>query len=177
MNFVESVIKGSLQSGAMPKAFPLISGSNGAKPSTPNDRIMQAFGSIYNPYPLLATNALINGAKGKLIGLKLPWSEKKIENLAKVAIKADTNEAIQKVLIIIQSVFGIFEYFADYRWVVRAIRIVVGVYAFARADGRTLKTNDAVAAVLSEFESKIQKISMLKITATETTIFNLDSLN
>ena len=72
-----------------------------------------------------------------------------------------------------------FQTVEDYSqgWAVEAIRAVAGAYAAARADGRNLKTNDAVAAVLSEFESKIQKMSMPKITATETTISDLDSLD
>ncbi|KAF9249765.1 CAZyme family GH18 [Penicillium roqueforti] len=246
--FIEAVISGTLTSGAQPDGLlpmsatwwatkwreanaalaglPAVGSDNGAQPSSPNDRIMEAFGSTFNPYPLLATDAGINGAKGKLMGLKAPFSIKNIEKLAKAAVKADTDEAVQEVLTALQSVFGMFEYFADYRvsktynwvlqsvglqmaqveyatgvqdlqkwwwawapdyfqtvedysqgWAVEAIRAVAGAYAAARADGRNLKTNDAVAAVLSEFESKIQKMSMPKITATETTISDLDSLD
>jgi chitinase len=62
-------------------------------------------------------------------------------------------------------------------WAVEALRAAAGAYSAARAEGRTLETNDAVAAVLSEFESKIQQMIMPKITATETTITDLDSLD
>lgn len=55
-------------------------------------------------------------------------------------------------------------------WAVEALRAAAGAYTAARAEGRTLKTNDAVAAVLSEFESKIQRMTMPRITATETTV-------
>ncbi|KAJ5713914.1 CAZyme family GH18 [Penicillium malachiteum] len=72
-----------------------------------------------------------------------------------------------------------FQMVDDYSkgWAIEAIRAVAGVYAAARTDGRNLKTNDAVVTALSEFQSKIQTLSMPKITVTETTISDLDSLD
>ena len=128
--FIEAAVSGILTSGAQPdgllpmsatwwatkwrEANPVLAGlpavgsDNGAQPSSPNDRIMEAFGSTQNPYPLLATDAGINGAKGKLMGLKVPFSIENIEKLAKAAVKADTDEAVQEVLTALQSVRPLF---------------------------------------------------------------------
>ncbi|KUL82513.1 hypothetical protein ZTR_10626 [Talaromyces verruculosus] len=56
------------------------------------------------------------------------------------------------------------------KWCIEAVRIASGVYAQARADGKSLKTNDMVVAVLSEFNSKIQLLKMPTINADKTII-------
>ncbi|KAJ5713915.1 CAZyme family GH18 [Penicillium malachiteum] len=129
--FIEAVISGTLQSGAQPDGLlpmsatwwankwkevnavlaglPVVGSDNkGTRLQTPNDRIMEAFGSTYNPHPLLTTDAAINGVKGALMGLGPPFSTKTIEKLANAAVNADTDEAVQEVLTTIQAVRPLF---------------------------------------------------------------------
>ncbi|PCG89190.1 Hypothetical protein PENO1_106070 [Penicillium occitanis (nom. inval.)] len=179
-------------------AFPPVGNAKGESPATPNDRIMQALG---------------------LMGFSVPLRLRNFENLAKAAVAADSDIAVNEMLTAIRNVFATFEYFRDYRvvaqwnsvlqqvglqwahieqatgvtdlqnwwwawapdyfnevekfgqnWCVDAVRIASGVYAQARADGKSLKTNDMVVAVLSEFNSKIQLLKMPTIKADKTII-------
>ncbi|PYI36129.1 hypothetical protein BP00DRAFT_432538 [Aspergillus indologenus CBS 114.80] len=134
--FIESAISGYLQSGKpaglLPVsetfwltmwhaansalgAMPPVGGADGASPNTPNDRIMEAFGSTKFPAPLLATAAGINAAKGRLMGFSRPFSIQRIETLANLAVQADSEEAVNNLLTAIRNPFGVFEYFRDNR--------------------------------------------------------------
>jgi chitinase len=71
-------------------ARPPVGGPNGVQPETPNDRIMEAFGSFDYPYPFLPTDASINGAKGKFMQRHVPTALTVITDLANEAVRDDT---------------------------------------------------------------------------------------
>ncbi|PTU17560.1 hypothetical protein P175DRAFT_096024 [Aspergillus ochraceoroseus IBT 24754] len=84
--------------------MPPVGGPDGASLDTPNNRIMEAFGSTRFPAPLLATAARINTTKGKIMRFSRPFTITNIERLAKQAVKADGDEAVKKLLTPIRSV-------------------------------------------------------------------------
>lgn len=84
--------------------MPPVGGADGASPNTPNARVMEAFGSTKFPAPFLATAAAINGAKGKIMGLKVPITIEEIEKLAAAAVLADSEDAVNALLTAIRSV-------------------------------------------------------------------------
>jgi hypothetical protein len=69
---------------------PPVGGPNGVQPETPNDRIMESFGSEDYPYPFLPTDAAINGAKGKIMQRHVPTADNVIITLANNAVRDDT---------------------------------------------------------------------------------------
>ncbi|KAK3168025.1 hypothetical protein OEA41_004471 [Lepraria neglecta] len=89
---------------------PAVGGLNGAKPLTPNDRMMEAFGSDDYPYPLLPTDQQINGPKGNLMNLNAPADLGGIGRLARTAVQQDTPQAADTLLSEVRVIFAIFEY-------------------------------------------------------------------
>ena len=77
---------------------PAVGGPNGAQPLTPNDRMMEAFGSDDYPDPLLATDQQINGPKGNLMNLNAPANLAGIGRLARTAVAQDTPQAADNLL-------------------------------------------------------------------------------
>lgn len=77
---------------------PGVGGPNGAVPGTPNDRLMEAFGSNNYPYPLMPVDKQINGPKGKLMNLEAPVDLRTITRLANMAVQLDTPEAADALL-------------------------------------------------------------------------------
>lgn len=71
-------------------ARPAVGGPNSAQPDTPNDRLMEAFGSYDWPYPFVPTDAEINGAKGKPMARRAPTSVDVVTALADDAVRDDT---------------------------------------------------------------------------------------
>ncbi|RAL08484.1 uncharacterized protein BO97DRAFT_428310 [Aspergillus homomorphus CBS 101889] len=97
------------------KALPPVGNPAGESPNTPDQRVMEAFGSNLNPGSLLATAAAINAAKGKIMGFTFPITIRPIEKLSAAAVKADSDEAVNQLLTAIRISFAVFEYFRDYR--------------------------------------------------------------
>ena len=60
--------------------------------------MMEAFGSDSYPYPLLPTDAQINGPKGSLMNLNAPASLSGIGRLARTAVRLDTVTAADTLL-------------------------------------------------------------------------------
>ncbi len=59
-----------LASDATLAGEPAIGGPNGLRPDNPNERVMESFGSDSYPDPLMAVDAMINGAKGRIMALR-----------------------------------------------------------------------------------------------------------
>ncbi|KAF7171146.1 hypothetical protein CNMCM5623_003575 [Aspergillus felis] len=92
-------------------ARPPVGSSRGAQPDTPNDRITEALGSTRYPYPFLATDAEINGAKGRVMGLNSATDLDRVADLATNAVNLDTDEAADALLSSIRIWFSVFEYY------------------------------------------------------------------
>lgn len=112
-------------------------GINGAIPDTPNDRIAHAFGSILNPSPFLAVDAIVNNAKGQIMGLQAPANVSEIGRLAREAVRLDTPQALDELLSQIRVGFDIFEYMKldvfRNRWVI-ANRDITTQIGFLESD-------------------------------------------
>ncbi|SMQ53701.1 unnamed protein product [Zymoseptoria tritici ST99CH_3D7] len=91
-------------------AQPPVGGPHGLQPATPNDRVMECFGTYDNPRPLLGTDADINGAKGLLMDLRRPVAIDRITRAARVAVRDDTAQATTELLTLVQTGFAVFDY-------------------------------------------------------------------
>ncbi|KAK5011402.1 hypothetical protein LTR28_003418 [Elasticomyces elasticus] len=91
-------------------AIGAIGNSNGASPNTPAARIMECFGSTKFPNPFLPTGADINGAKGRVMGLKAATAISTISKLARAAVKADSQAAVDLLLQSIRIGVEVFDY-------------------------------------------------------------------
>ena len=87
-----------LASNALLAARPAAGGSTGVQPDSPNDRVMEAFGSSNWPYPFLAVDKLINGPKGRIIRLHAATRIRTITQLANTAVREDTQGAADDLL-------------------------------------------------------------------------------
>ena len=61
-------------------------------------RVMEGFGSTYNPRPLLAVDAQINGPKGRIMARQEATPLARQEALAETAALQDTEEALNALL-------------------------------------------------------------------------------
>ena len=125
MSFIQAAWSGVLQSGALSNLtpiplefwqnvwnvanaalgeYPAIGSSSGASPNTPNDRIMECFGSNLYREPLLPTHWQINGAKGRLMRLEDPIGMGKIGELARAAVKLDDTTSVTNLLTAVRDV-------------------------------------------------------------------------
>lgn len=77
---------------------PPIGGPNGPQPEYVNDRIMESFGSWNYPYPFMAVDEQINGAKGRIMQLQPATDPETIDDLANQAVQQDTDEAADRLL-------------------------------------------------------------------------------
>jgi len=87
-----------LASNALLAARPAVGGPNGIQPDSPNDRVMEGFGSYNWPEPFLAVDKLINGPKGRVIALHAATAIPIIRNLANTAVQEDTQGAADDLL-------------------------------------------------------------------------------
>ncbi|KAL1589378.1 hypothetical protein WHR41_02173 [Cladosporium halotolerans] len=107
---------------------PAIGGSNGPRPGTINDRFFFAFGGDGYLRPFLATDAILNGAKGKLMELASPRAIKKITQLARAAVASDTTAAAEELLGEIKIGPTLFEYFNNDHFAERLNMVLEEVY-------------------------------------------------
>ncbi|KAI9823661.1 MAG: hypothetical protein M1826_007679 [Phylliscum demangeonii] len=91
-------------------ARPPVGGPQGVQPDTANDRVMEGFGSYDWPYPFLAVDARINGAKGRIMALRVPTAIPVITRLARDAVREDSQPAADALLQAIRVGFATFEY-------------------------------------------------------------------
>lgn len=71
---------------------------------------MEAFGSTKWPEPFLATDAALNGAKGRIMKLEAATAITTITKLANAAVKLDTVAAADELLQAIRIGFAVFDY-------------------------------------------------------------------
>ena len=79
-----------LASNALLAARPRVGGPNGIQPDSPNDRVMESFGSNDYPYPFMAVDKQINGPKGRVMALRAATAIPTITELANTAVRDDT---------------------------------------------------------------------------------------
>lgn len=79
-----------LASNALLAARPPVGGPNGVQPDSPNDRVMEAFGSDNYAYPFMAVDRQINGPKGRVMALHAATGIQTIRDLANTAVQDDT---------------------------------------------------------------------------------------
>ncbi|KAF2719530.1 glycoside hydrolase family 18 protein [Polychaeton citri CBS 116435] len=91
-------------------ARPAVGGPDGIQPDTPNDRVMESFGSYDYPYPLIPTDKMINGAKGRAMALNAPTGIATIRRLAAAAVNEDTPGDADELLQAVRVGFSVFEY-------------------------------------------------------------------
>ncbi|KAL4769086.1 hypothetical protein BDW60DRAFT_210322 [Aspergillus nidulans var. acristatus] len=90
-----------------------IGAPQGATPDTPNDRVMESFGTKLYPSPLLVTDAALNAPKGWMFGLISIISQAAFQKLAYAAVKEDSDKVVADLLTLIQDAFTVFEYNED----------------------------------------------------------------
>ena len=83
---------------------PAVGGPSGAQPYTANDRMMEGFGSIDWPQPLMAVDQQINGAKGRMFRLQPPTAVNRITQLARRAVGSDQDTDADALLSSIRNV-------------------------------------------------------------------------
>jgi len=79
-------------------ARPAVGSPSGAQPVTPNDRVMEGFGSNNWPGPFMAVDAQINGAKGRIMNLRPATGLDTITTLANTAVRDDDQGAADELL-------------------------------------------------------------------------------
>ncbi len=79
-------------------ARPAVGGPSVAQPVSPNDRVMEGFGSNNWPGPFMAVDAQINGAKGRIMNLRPPTRLETITILANTAVREDSQGAADELL-------------------------------------------------------------------------------
>lgn len=87
-----------LVSNALLAARPAVGRPDGVKPDSPNDRVMEGFRSFDWPYPFLAVDRQINGAKGRINRLQSATEFRVIRTLAAMAVEEDTQGAADNLL-------------------------------------------------------------------------------
>ena len=122
--FIESASSGILPSGLEAPLDPLpirfwerwntpndllqargpIGSPRGVSPATPNDRVMECFGSTRNRFPLMSVDRQINGPKGRIMDRSAATSLEEIRMLANRAARQDTEDAANTLLQSIRSV-------------------------------------------------------------------------
>ncbi|RAH72534.1 glycoside hydrolase family 18 protein [Aspergillus aculeatinus CBS 121060] len=100
----------------------------GKRPDTPSERIAEAFGSNHNPFPFLASEDAVNIAKGRIFEHKDPVQLPKISRLAKDAVKADTDAAVDELLSEFQTAFAALEYIRNSDFEIRYNDVIQQVY-------------------------------------------------
>ncbi|KAK3320634.1 hypothetical protein B0T19DRAFT_403278 [Cercophora scortea] len=129
--FIESASHGTLPSGATTTLAPIpaswwvenwntefdalanrppVGSAQGFRGITPNDRVMDAFGSINYPDPFLPTDAGLNAMKGRIMRGNRPVGFERVERLASAAAQQDTLEAVDRLLPPIRAAIAVFEY-------------------------------------------------------------------
>ncbi|OGM50923.1 hypothetical protein ABOM_000717 [Aspergillus bombycis] len=98
---------------------PAVGGPKGKRPAKPNERVAEAFGSRYNPYPFMAVQSEVNVMKGKIFELNDPVDLERIKKKAKECVKKDTEQAADELLSLFQQVFAAFEYIRDNQFEIR----------------------------------------------------------
>jgi chitinase len=91
-------------------ARPAIGSADGVSPDTPNDRVMECFGSYDYPDPLLPTDKVLNGAKASIMRLRRPAHPDRIRRLAETAVREDSQGAADDLLSPIHDGIAVFEY-------------------------------------------------------------------
>ncbi|KAI5861929.1 hypothetical protein GGS23DRAFT_605878 [Durotheca rogersii] len=91
-------------------ARPAIGGPDGYAPDTPNDRVMECFGSYDYPDPFIATDKQVNGAKGSIMRLRRPATPERVRRLANTAVREDSQGAVDELLSTIRVGIAVFEY-------------------------------------------------------------------
>ena len=79
-------------------ARPPVGGPDGIQPDTPNDRVMEGFGTYDWPDPLMAVDRVINNAKGRIFLLRAPVGIGRISELADAATNEDSQPAADELL-------------------------------------------------------------------------------
>ena len=77
---------------------PPVGGPNGVQPDSPNDRVMESFGTAEYPYPLMAVDQMINGPKGRIMGGNAVTDIRRIEELANDAVLHDAEGLADELL-------------------------------------------------------------------------------
>ncbi|KAE8150566.1 hypothetical protein BDV25DRAFT_172049 [Aspergillus avenaceus] len=98
---------------------PAVGSSKGKQPAKPSERVAEAVGSTFNPYPFMAVESGLNIMKGKIFELKQPVDRKKIKKKAADCVKKDTEEAADELLSEFQTAFSAFEYIRDHHFELR----------------------------------------------------------
>jgi chitinase len=71
---------------------------------------VEALGSINNPYPFLAVQGSVNGAKGRVLQTISPVDLDEITDMANDAVRLDTPQALNRLLSTLRLGFAAFEY-------------------------------------------------------------------
>lgn len=79
-------------------ARPPVGGPDGVQPDTPNDRVMEGFGTYDWPNPLMAVDRVINNAKGRIFQLHAPVGIGNVQELARTAAREDNQAAADDLL-------------------------------------------------------------------------------
>ncbi|KAI9747244.1 MAG: hypothetical protein M4579_007499 [Chaenotheca gracillima] len=89
---------------------PQVGGPSGIRPFTANDRMMEGFGSVNWPQPLMAVDKKINNPKGRMFRLQPPTKLDTVTTLAASAAHSDQQRDVDALLSTIRIAFAIFEY-------------------------------------------------------------------
>ena len=84
--------------------YPRVGGPSGVQPYTANDRMMQGFGSIHWPQPLVAVDQDINGPKGRMFKLQPPVKMQRLLRAAADAVRSDQQMDADALLSLIRIV-------------------------------------------------------------------------
>ena len=84
--------------------YPRVGGPTGIQPFTAIDRMMEGFGSIDWPKPLMAVDQQINGPKGRMFKLQPPTAALRLKDLARVAVQRDRQSDADALLSSIRTV-------------------------------------------------------------------------
>jgi chitinase len=79
-------------------ARPPVGGADGIQPDSPNDRVMEAFGSNDFTDPFMAVDSQINGPKGRVMARRAPTAIDNIEIQAAVAVASDAQGDVDELL-------------------------------------------------------------------------------
>lgn len=89
---------------------PAIGSNAGVSPDSPNDRVMECFGSYDYPDPFLPTDKQINGAKNYIMRLRQPATRDRVRRLAQEAVRTDSQQGLDELLSPIRAGIAVFEY-------------------------------------------------------------------
>ncbi|KAJ0424780.1 hypothetical protein BJY00DRAFT_326015 [Aspergillus carlsbadensis] len=93
---------------------PPVGSRYGIQPNTPNDRLMESFGSEDYPYPFTALQKQINGAKGRMMKGNAPTALKRIADKSVQAIETAKQADIDSLLQGVRVGISIFDYLNEH---------------------------------------------------------------